>query len=385
MSVRRVAVLTGTRADWGLLSRTVHALDADPRTDVQLIVSGTHLGPADTVREIEGEGTEIAARIPIWSVSDAAVSIAADTGAAIALYAAALEDLEPDIVLVLGDRLEAIAMALAATILSVPVAHIHGGELTEGAMDDALRHSITKLSVVHLVTTEEHRRRVIQLGEDPSMVFDIGAPIVDVVSDLDLLDRDELARLFSIRFGQTTALVTFHPAAYDRVPSRDLIDELLASLLDVDGLHAIITGSNADIDSGVVRERISRFAADNPDRVDFVESFGQRAYLSAMAASDVIVGNSSSVVLEAPVLGVPSVLVGDRQKGRPISQSVVVPEPDRSAIGAAIGAALAMPRVPSSDFGTAGFAERATEILATVALPSPPRKPFHDLKEESRG
>ncbi|MDF2559715.1 MAG: hypothetical protein K0R99_1161 [Microbacterium sp.] len=386
--MRRIAVLTGTRADYGLLRGLLRAIDADPDLELQIIATGTHLLDAfgRTETEIVADGFRVAASVPIWSATDSALGVAADVGAALPIFAEALATLDPDVLVVLGDRLEAFAATTAATILSVPVAHIHGGELTEGAMDDALRHSITKMAYLHFTSTEDHRRRVIQLGEDPDRVSFHGAPIVDALNAIELLPRADVESRFGIRLPEPTALVTFHPAVMDVAAPEALLDELLAGLLAVDGLHVVITGSNSDIGTADVRRRIEEFVASHPDRVDFVESFGQVGYLSTMSASALVVGNSSSTVLEAPVLGVPSVLIGDRQKGRPLARSVVIPHPERGAIADAVREALHAP-APNDRvaiFGTPGFASRTAQYLRDAVIPRPPRKKFHDLEENTR-
>lgn len=384
--MRRIAVLTGTRADYGLLRGLLRAIDADETLDLQIIVTGTHLSDAfgRTESEIESDGLSISASVPIWSADDSRLGAAEDVGRAVPHYARVLTDLAPEILVVLGDRLEAFAAATAATILSIPVAHIHGGEVTEGAMDDALRHSITKMAYLHFTSTEDHRRRVIQLGEQPDRVHFHGAPIVDVLDALELLSREQVEQQFGIRLPALTALVTFHPAVMDAAAPEVLLDELLAALLDVDDLHIVITGSNSDIGTTDVRRRIAMFAESYADRVDFVESFGQLGYLSAMAAAAVVAGNSSSTVLESPVLGIPSVLVGDRQKGRPLASTVATPTPDRAAIASALRGAIREVRDQPDVgiFGDPGFATRTAATLRDAAIPRPPRKKFHDLEEK---
>jgi UDP-hydrolysing UDP-N-acetyl-D-glucosamine 2-epimerase len=235
---------------------------------------------------------------------------------------------------------------------------------------------------VHFPTTEDHRARVVQLGEDPAHVHVAGAPIVDAVAELELMTRAEVETRFGVRFARPTALVTFHPAAYDVRPASELLNELLDGLLDVESLHIIVTGSNSDIGSADVRQRIAGFVADHPERVDYVESFGQLAYLSAMSLVDIVVGNSSSTVLEAPVIGTPSVLVGDRQKGRPLAASVRTPAPTRRDIADAVRSALSDPRTDGASlFGAPGFSQRALEVLVADPPARPPRKAFHDLPE----
>ena len=384
--MRTIAILTGTRADFGLLRPLVEAVRDDPRLELALVVSGSHLmaGRGGTIAEIEADSLPIASRVPVWSGDDSPVAAASDTGKAVAAYAETLAALAPDLLVVLGDRLEALAMALAATVLGVPVAHIHGGELTEGAMDDALRHAITKLSYLHFTTTDEHRARVLQLGEEPGRVYNLGAPVLDAMASLELLDAEALAERFGVTISDRTVLMTYHPAAFDVLPSSELLQELLSALELLSDARLIITGSNSDIGSEEVREQLAEFVGAHPDTVDYVESFGQLGYLSVMSLVSVVTGNSSSTVLEAPLLGIPSVLVGDRQAGRPISSSVLVPAPTRRDILAALERALTPnfrlhAAETESVFGAAGFASRAVEILATADLPRPLRKHFVDL------
>lgn len=382
--MRRVAVFTGTRADYGLVRGLARAVHDDARLELQLIVSGAHLtgDQARSFDEIEADGLPVAATVPVWSGDDSALGAAADTGAAVSAYARTLDGLRPDVVVVLGDRLEALALALAATVLGIPVAHIHGGEVTEGAMDDALRHAITKLSYLHFTTTAEHRDRVMQLGEDGARVFALGAPVLDAIAEYDLLDEQQLLSVSGVTVDRSTVVVTFHPAAFDRVPSPELLHNLLAALAGLEGAKVVITGTNTDIGSDALRAAIAAFVASH-ESASFVESFGQLGYLSAMGLAGAVAGNSSSVVLEAPLLGVPSVLIGDRQQGRPLAASVLTPESDSASIRAALERALsasfrseaaAQPGI----FGEPGFAARAVAVLASTPLPAPPRKTFAD-------
>jgi UDP-hydrolysing UDP-N-acetyl-D-glucosamine 2-epimerase len=408
---RKIAVMTGTRADYGLLRPLVAELSAasegdNPTVELQLIVTGTHLSHEHgrTIEEIVRDGYHPAAEVDIWAAAptkdllgeegSASLTAAVETGEAVAKFALILNHLKPDVVVVLGDRLEAFAMATAATILLIPVAHIHGGELTLGAMDDSLRHSITKLSYLHLTTTEEHRARVMQLGEEPSRVFNFGAPVLDAIHDLKLMSREELEHKFGIRFGAKNILMTFHPAAFDVASAKFMIDELLAAMeaaTTSDGNHVqlIITGTNNDIGSDDVRAAIAAFAEAHPDHVSYVESFGQLGYLSVMREVDVVTGNSSSTVLEAPIFGKASVLIGNRQEGRPLGAGVIKVDGfesgifNRNEILAGLQKALtpefkALAAAAQSPFGTAGFAKKAAELLTKFDLPSPPKKRFRD-------
>ena len=394
--MRKIAVMTGTRADYGLLKNLIAELNnkatgLNRTLELQIIATGSHLSAEHgmTVAEIRRDGYEPAAEIPIWSSEDTSLAAAVDTGEAIAKFARELDRLRPDVVVVLGDRLEAFAMASAATILTIPVAHIHGGELTLGAMDDSLRHAITKLSFLHFTTTDEHRNRVIQLGEEPSRVFNYGAPVLDAIANLELMSREAIEDKFKVRFGtKNTVLMTFHPAAFDEASAKTMIGELLAAMealtspLDPAETQLIVTGTNNDIGSADVREAIASFVARLPDRVSYVESFGQLGYLSVMKQVNLVTGNSSSTVLEAPVLGVPSVIVGNRQEGRPISASVLKParaervlilEAMQKALDPAFRASAAAAGTP---FGVPGFAQKATVELMRHEIPSPPKKKF---------
>ncbi|MCF8536017.1 MAG: UDP-N-acetylglucosamine 2-epimerase [Rhodoluna sp.] len=380
---RKVAVMTGTRADFGLLRPLLAELDSRGDVTLQLIATGTHLSEAHgrTVGEITAAGFSVAAEVSIWSEDDSSLGASIDTGNAVAEFSKTLASLQPDVVVVLGDRLEAFAMATAAVVLQIPVAHIHGGELTLGAMDDSLRHAITKLSYLHFATTDEHAARIIRMGEEPSRVYNFGAPVLDTLSGMHFTTKEELEAKFGVAFGARTALMTFHPAAFDEAPALEMFEELLAAIEAMHECHFIFTGTNNDIGSDRVRERMAAFVAANADRISFVESFGQQGYLSAMHQVDLVVGNSSSTVLEAPLLGTPSVLVGNRQEGRPQAASVIKAHADRSellqsmrkAIGAEFAAEFEGQGTP---FGQAGFAKKAAEVLASVTFATPLKKKF---------
>ena len=384
---RKVAVMTGTRADFGLLRPLLAELDSRGDVTLQLIATGTHLSDAHgrTLGEISAAGFSVAAEVSIWSevdsTHDSSLSAALDTGNAVAEFSKTLAALQPDVVVVLGDRLEAFAMATAAVVLQIPVAHIHGGELTLGAMDDSLRHAITKLSYLHFATTDEHAARIVRMGEEPARVFNFGAPVLDTLSGMHFMTREEIEAKFGVVFGARTALMTFHPAAFDEAPALEMFEELLAAIDEMHECHFIFTGTNNDIGSDEVRERMAAFVAARPERVTYVESFGQQGYLSAMHHVDLVVGNSSSTVLEAPLLGTPSVLVGNRQEGRPLAASVIKAHADRSellqsmrkAIGPDFAEEIAGQGTP---FGEPGFAKKAADALASAKFATPLKKKF---------
>lgn len=392
---RKIAVMTGTRADFGLLRPLIAELDSRADATLQLIVTGTHLSDAHgrTITEITAAGFSPAAEVSIWSevdsTHDSSLSAALDTGNAVAEFSKTLVALQPDVVVVLGDRLEAFAMATAAVVLQIPVAHIHGGELTLGAMDDSLRHAITKLSYLHFATTDEHAARIVCMGEEPSRVFNLGAPVLDTLYPdgklMHFMSKEELEAKFGVVFGARTALMTFHPAAFDEAPALEMFEELLAAIDAMHECHFIFTGTNNDVGSDEVRERMAAFVAARPERVTYVESFGQQGYLSAMHHVDLVVGNSSSTVLEAPLLGTPSVLVGNRQEGRPLAASVIKAHADRSellqsmrkAIGPEFAAEFATEfAVRGTPFGEPGFAKRAADALASANFATPLKKKF---------
>ena len=380
---RKIAVMTGTRADFGLLRNLLAEIEGHPGLELQLIATGSHLSKThgETITEVLEAGFTPAALVTIWTESSEALQVAIDTGESIAKFANTLDELAPDLVVVLGDRLEAFAMAAASTVLGIPVAHIHGGELTEGAMDDALRHSITKLSYLHFATTDEHAARIAQLGEDPKRIYNFGAPVLDVIAAFQPMTRAELQTRFGVKFGERNLMMTFHPAAFDVASAKEMIGELLSAMSDLVNTNLVITGTNNDIGSDDVRAAIAKFVAENGERTTYVESFGQHGYLSIMGEMDAVTGNSSSTVLEAPLMNVPSVLIGNRQEGRPISQSVLKPEVNRGSIKVALEQALtpefaAKAREVGTPFGKPGFAHKVAEVLATVEIPNPPKKKF---------
>ena len=386
--VRKIAVMSGTRADFGLLRNLLSEIQAHPGLELQLVATGSHLSKnhGETISEILAAGFETAAEVSIWSEDSDAIHAVVDTGEALAKFGNTLQELGPDLVVVLGDRLEAFAMAAAATVLSIPVAHIHGGELTEGAMDDSLRHAITKLSYLHFATTEEHAERIAQLGEEPTRIYNFGAPVLDVLADFKPMTRAELTEKFGVKFGAKNVLMTFHPAAFDVATPKEMIHELLTAMGELVEINFVITGTNNDIGSEDVRKAIAEFVSEQASRTTYVESFGQHGYLSVMGEMNAVTGNSSSVVLEAPLLQVPSVLIGNRQEGRPLAQSILKPAVNRESILEALKKATAADfakaaKVVGTPFGKPGFAKKAAEVLAIVELPNPLKKKFWQEKK----
>ena len=359
------------------------ALVADPAFTLQLAATGMHLSPefGATYREIESDGYAIDAKVEMLLSSDSGVGVAKSMGLATSGFADVFARLQPDMVMLLGDRFEALAAAQTALVMRIPLAHISGGDVTEGAFDDAIRHAITKMAHVHFVASEEAARRVRQLGEAPGSVHVVGDPGLDCLRSLALLDRQALADDLDIRFGARNLLVTFHPATLDAQPSTDQFAALLDALASL-GPDAglFFTRPNADPEGRALIEMLDQFVAETPNAWVFT-SLGHLRYLSMMRAADVVVGNSSSGLLEAPSLGKPTVNLGSRQGGRLRAASVIDCAPQRGAIVAAIETALDMDcRGIVNPYGDGHAASRILAVLSGLGDPqSLLRKRFCDL------
>jgi UDP-hydrolysing UDP-N-acetyl-D-glucosamine 2-epimerase len=385
--MRKVCLFTSTRADFGLLSGLARAIRAVPTLRLQVLVSGTHLSPAhgETVREIEACGFAPDAKVPILEAGegDDPTAICRVMGRATAGYGEALRALAPDVLVILGDRYEAFCCAAAAQVCRVPVAHIHGGETTEGAVDEAFRHAITKMSHLHFPCCEAYRQRIVQLGEDPERVHNVGALGVESIRTLKLLTRNELAASLSFSLDAPYFLVTFHPVTLEEGSGAEQVGALTEALARFPEYAVVMTGVNADPGGGAIEARLRAFAQARPGRVLYAQSLGQLRYLSAMRHCEAVVGNSSSGILEAPAFSVPTVNIGDRQKGRVRAASVVDCAPCADAIEAALR------RCASTDFRAAAaeqanpFDGGATSARITAILAGAPlldlKKRFRDL------
>ncbi|MGI4814672.1 MAG: UDP-N-acetylglucosamine 2-epimerase [Janthinobacterium lividum] len=340
--MRTIGIFTGTRAEFGLLRPLIRLLTATPDVIVKLLVTGTHLAASAgaTWQEISNDGMAIDERVEVLFDSDTDTGVYTAMGLGIMRYGDAFKRMAPDIVVVLGDRFEAFAAAAAATVCKIPIAHLHGGELTLGAMDESFRHAITKMSHLHFTSTETHRQRVIQLGESPDRVFDVGALGVENLSTLDLIDSKEVVRRLQIMPSQSYFLVTFHPATLcNDAPEAQMI--ALLDALDLFPDYAVIfTGSNADAGGMGLNRLLEDRAARQGNRYRFFMSLGSTLYLSAARDAAVVIGNSSSAIIEVPSFGVPSVDIGTRQAGRVRSESVISCDPDSKQIVDAVKRAL---------------------------------------------
>jgi UDP-N-acetylglucosamine 2-epimerase (non-hydrolysing)/GDP/UDP-N,N'-diacetylbacillosamine 2-epimerase (hydrolysing) len=381
---RKICVVTSTRADYGLLYWLLKSLKAAPGIDLKIIATGTHLSPIHgmTVNEIEQDGFTICERVSILSRDDSSVGVAKSLGRAVSGFADAFYRISPDIVVLLGDRYEILGAAQAAMVAQIPIAHIHGGETTQGAIDEAIRHSVSKMAHLHFVAAPAYRNRVLQLGEDPSRVWTVGALALDNISKLTLLDRDTLEAELGIKLNKPSLLVTYHPMTLSHDDQGQAMEALLTAV-DAIGKTIIITGVNADVGGGTVREMAKGFAALRPDRVCYSESLGKLKYLSAIKHVDVVVGNSSSGLIEAPSLGTPTVDVGDRQKGRLRPPSVIHCSSDAASITKALGQALhpmhrAVSERKETPYGFSGAAQVIATVLHDHPLDGILIKPFYD-------
>ena len=382
---RRIAVVTGSRADYGLLKGVLTRLQKMDDVDLQLIVCGMHLLPkfGETWRIIEADGFEIAAKIDLELTDDRAETVARGTGIGVAGFAEALARLRPDLIVVLGDRYEILSAAVAATLLNIPIAHIHGGEVTAGAFDDAIRHAITKMACVHFVAAEPYRRRVIQMGENPDFVFNVGAPGLDMADTTPTISRAALLGELGITGPERFILVTLHPTTAQPDTDAANVSALLGALAGIEDRSFIFTGVNADPGYRQIDEAIRAFVAERPDRAHLFASLGSERYWKALRLADAVVGNSSSGILEAPAVRVPSINIGDRQLGRLRAASILDCPADEAAILAALRTILAGGFHPDHSvpppYGRGGASAKIAEVLQKIDLTQIFPKHFHDF------
>lgn len=339
---KKVAVFTGTRAEYGLLYWLLKDIQNDSNLTLQLIVSGMHLSPdfGYTYKKIEEDGFKIDEKIEILLSSDSSVGIAKSMGLGVLGFADSLSRLKPDVLVILGDRFEALAAAQTAMILRIPIFHLHGGEITEGAYDDAIRHAITKLSYLHGTSTEEYRQRVIQLGESPGRVKNIGAIGLDHLRRSSFMNVSELGESLNFNIDRPYFLVTYHPVTLgDELPERSF-NEILRALDYFPDYQVILTYPNADDGGRRIIPIIEQYAKNNSDRVIAIQSLGQIRYLSAVKHATAVIGNSSSGIIEVPAFDTPTVNIGMRQKGRLSAKSVLHCEPYEESIVDAISNAI---------------------------------------------
>jgi UDP-hydrolysing UDP-N-acetyl-D-glucosamine 2-epimerase len=381
----KVAVFTGTRADYGLLYWLLKEIQASDFLELQLVVSGMHFSPefGETWKQIQADGFHVDARVEMLLSSDTAVGVVKSMGLGVIGFADAFDRLRPDLLVVLGDRFEALAVVQAAMIMRIPVAHLHGGELTEGAYDDAIRHAITKMASLHFTAAEPYRQRVIQMGEPPELVFNVGALGLERQLRDEPMSARELAESIGFEPGLHYFLVTYHPATTTCEDSAKSVGALLEALDRFPGYRVILTYPNADNGGKGIIPIIEKYAAGSAGRAIAVPSLGSRRYLSALSRAGAIVGNSSSGIIEAPSLGIPTVNIGTRQLGRLAASSVIHCGQDSHSIFEAINKAVS-PSFAShcrgvvNPYGQGDASCKIVRILEASSLPI--NKRFHDLE-----
>lgn len=323
--MRKICVVTGSRAEYGLLSGLMRAIQEDKDLQLQVIATNMHLSPEFglTYREIEKDGFQIDKKVQMLLSSDTPNATTKSVGLATIGFADAYEDLQPDLIVVLGDRFEILAAVSAALFFKIPVAHLHGGEITEGAYDDSIRHAITKMSHLHFTSTEAYRQRVIQLGEQPDRVFYVGAIGVENIKRVPLMSQAELEDSIRFKLGEKSLLVTYHPVTLENHTAADQCQNLLEALDEFPEYKVIFTLPNSDTDGRVIIRLINEYVSLHSERCMAIPSLGLQRYLSALKCVSAVVGNSSSGIIEVPSFGIPTLDIGNRQKGRIAAESVV--------------------------------------------------------------
>lgn len=384
---RKVCVITGTRAEYGLMYWVMRELEQNPSIELQIIATGMHLSPEFglTYKKIEEDGFSLNKKIEILLSSDTPVGISKSIGLGVIGFAEAFDELQPDIIAVLGDRFEILAAAQAAMISRIPIAHFHGGEATEGVIDESIRHSITKMSHLHFTATEEYKTRVIQLGEQPDRVFKVGALGIENINRLKLYSKAQFEESIDFKLNRRNILITFHPVTLEHATARDQFQALLNALDQLEDCTLIFTKPNADTDGRVIIEMIDHYVNENSHKAVGFTSLGQLRYLSAIQYMDGVVGNSSSGLIEVPSFRVATIDIGDRQKGRIKADSVISCEPTEVSISSALG------KIFSADFreklkevknpyGTENPSRFIVEKIAGVELEGILKKEFYDLR-----
>ena len=385
--MRKICIVTGTRADYGILYWLMKEIALDPDLQLQIIVTGMHLSPEFglTYNQIEADGFCIDMKVEMLLSSDSSVGIVKSIGLGVIGFADAINTLAPDILVVLGDRFEILAATQAAMVMNLPVAHISGGELTEGAFDDRIRHSITKMADFHFVATEIYRRRVIQMGEQPDRVINCGDPGLDNFRRLQLLTRDELEIALNFPLGTPLFLVTYHPVTAGETNPQKEMQELLNALDLFPEANVIMTKPNADTGGRIISKMVDNYSLKHSKRVHMSASLGQLLYLSAMQCCDVVIGNSSSGIVEAPAIQKPTVNIGKRQTGRLKAQSILDCDANEISIVNAINKALSSEFKNSvantlSLYGDCDASLKIKDFLKKVSCSKETSKVFLDLE-----
>lgn len=339
--MKKICIVTGSRAEYGLLKPIMQAIKDDNELSLQIVATGSHLSTEFglTYKTIEDDGFIIDEKVEILLSSDTKIAINKSIGLAMISFGEVFERLKPDLIIVLGDRYEILAVCICAMICNIKIAHLHGGEITEGAIDDSIRHCITKMSHIHFTSTEEYKKRVIQLGEQPESVFNVGAIGTENIKKLKLLNKQELEKRINFEIKNNTIILTFHPVTLENQSSKEQFQNILDAIDNIDGINVIFTKANADTDGRIINHMIDEYVSKNNNTIAF-DTMGQLNYFSALQFVDAVVGNSSSGIIEVPTFKIPTVNIGDRQKGRICSHSVINCDYKKDNIEMAIKKAL---------------------------------------------
>jgi len=383
---KKICIITGSRAEYGLLYWLLKEIQATPQFDLQIVATGMHLSPefGMTYQEIEKDGFKINKKVEMLLSSDTSSAISKSTGLGMIGFSDVYRKLKPDLIIVLGDRYEILAATTTAMFAKIPIAHISGGETTQGAFDEAIRHSITKMSWWHFVANAEYKKRVIQLGEHPKRVFDVGGLGVDAIKKSNLLSKKDLAKKMGIKFGKKNLVITYHPVTLEDGKSQKHFESLLRALSELKETYLIFTLPNSDSDSSVIKKMIRDFIANNEEKSISFTSMGSLNYLSTLQYVDGVVGNSSSGLAEAPTFKIGTINVGDRQNGRMKADSIIDCNPNQKSI------ANALKKLYSKEFqnkimtvknpyGNGSASEKIIKILKTNKIPEHLKKEFYDL------
>lgn len=383
----KICIATGTRAEYGLLKPLIEKISVDPAFTLQLLVTGAHLSPEFglTYKQIEADGYSIDFKVEMLMSSDTPEGITKSMGVGIIGFSDAFKLLQPDLLVILGDRYEMLSLASTALIFRIPIAHIHGGELTEGAYDDAIRHAITKMSALHFTSTDTYRKRVIQLGEQPDRVFNVGAIGLDNFRFLKLLSKNELEKELKIHFCKYNYLVGFHPETLSNQSVEEQFNELLQAIDAQTDSFFIFTKANADTHGRVINQLIEKFVRNNPDKSVLFPSLGSLRYLSLMKHVTAVVGNSSSGILEAPFAPTATINIGDRQKGRIQVTSVINCEANEDEIKMAFDKVRSdefrqIVSITTNPYGDGTASEKIIQVLKKVQLADLQSKSFCDIR-----
>ena len=385
--MKKVCVITGTRAEYGLLKPLLCNFQSDNDIILQLLVTGTHLSSefGYTYKEILEDGFEISEQIEIVMSSDTEVGTSKAMGLGLISFSEAFHRLKPDLVIVLGDRYETLSASIAALNTHITIAHIHGGEITEGAIDDVYRHAITKMSYLHFTSTEEYRKRVIQLGENPDRVYNVGAIAADIIKHMEYLSKEEMEKVLGLDLSRKTALFTYHPETINQVDAERQVSNILRGLDELKDLQIVFTMANSDMYGRSINLLVEQYVKSNSSKSVLFHSLGQHRYLSCMKYCACVIGNSSSGIIEAPSLHVPTVNIGERQRGRIQAASVINCLTESNDVSAAIRKALSdefqiKAKNAVNPYGNGDTAEKIysliKEHLATVTAK---RKKFYDI------